>query len=157
MRRMLATGLAMLLAAVPAAAQHQGHGQEQQGQMQGRMGGGMQGGMGPLSGQLGRYAPTHLLKMKEMLTLTAEQVAELTAIQAAAKQAEDEAHAPAHAAGQSLRKALTDGADAATLKQYFQAHHTGMGNVQWARVEAAMQARAVLTEAQRGHVEGMKH
>jgi hypothetical protein len=44
--------------------------------------------------------------------------------------------------------------DTTAVRQHFQAAHAAMGNAHWAMLRAAAQAKAVLTEAQRGRVEG---
>ena len=166
MRTLIAAALvAALMAPAAAQAQQHQHGQPQgqgQGQGKGQMGG-MQGGMqmggglpGPLR-SLVPYAPDNVLKMKEMLDLTADQEKQLTALSAWAKQAGDEAHAPAEASMKSLRDELAKPEpNKESLRGYLVAHATAMGNMQWVRADAAMQAKALLTEAQRKHVEEMK-
>ncbi len=117
------------------------------------MGQGMNMGMGPLTRDLGPYAPSRLLGMADTLRLSAEQVNHLTTLATESKAAEENAHAPAHAAMQQLRKVLAvDSPDIPTLQALFQAHHTAMGNVQWVRAEAALKAREMLTAEQRGRV-----
>jgi hypothetical protein len=168
MRRLILAALvaALMAPAVAQAQQHQ-HGQPQgQGQKK-EMGqhqmGGMQGGMqmggglpGPLR-SLVPYAPDHVLKMKEMLDLTADQEKQLTALSDWAKQAGDEAHAPAEASMKSLNAELAKPEpNKASLQAFLVAHATAMGNMQWVRADAAMQAKALLSEAQRKHVEEMK-
>jgi hypothetical protein len=172
MRRLISAALvaALMAPAVAQAQQHQ-HGQPQtQGQkkemgahqmggMQGGMHGGMQmgGGLpGPLR-SLVPYAPDNVLKMKEMLELSADQEKQLTELAAWAKKAGDEAHAPAEASMKSLRAELEKPEpNKASLQALLVAHATAMGNMQWVRADAAMQAKALLTEAQRKHVEEMK-
>ncbi len=119
------------------------------------MGMGMGGMMGPM-GSIMAFDPSHLLAAKDRLQLTEPQVARLTAIRDAGKKAETDAHQPAHAAMMSLRKELDSAKpDTSTVRQLFMAHSTGMANVMWARASTALQARAVLTDLQRGRVEGM--
>lgn len=163
MRAVILTTLAVALAA-PAGAQQQQHQHGQQGQgqqpmMQQQMGGGMQGGgnlPGPLRG-FAAYAPDKVLAMKEMLSLTADQEAALTKLVGTGKAAVDEAHAPAMAAMRSLRAEMEKPSpDPETMRAFVVAHATAEGNMQWARVEAAMKAKALLTEAQRHHIESMK-
>lgn len=158
--------VAALMAPAAAQAQQHQHGQQQgqgqkqeMGQMGEMQGGGMQmgGGLpGPLRG-LVPFAPDNVLKMKAMLELTADQEKQLTALSAWAKKAGDEAHAPAEASMQSLRAELAKPEpNKESLQSFLVAHATAMGNMQWVRADAAMQAKALLTEAQRKHVEEMK-
>lgn len=158
MTRGVILAMAGALLAVPAAAQHEGHGQQQQNQMQMQMrmgqGGGGGGGedhgafMGPLR-SLAAFAPATLLEHGEHLGLTEAQKTALTGIKETAAKDAETAHAPAHAAMMSLRKALDAGEkDLEVLGSYYAAHHTAMGNSQWVQVRAALQARAVLTAEQ---------
>jgi hypothetical protein len=117
MRTLISAALVAVLMAPAAQAQQHQHGQPQgqgqkpqmgQHQMDG-MQGGMQGGMqmggglpGPLR-ELVPFAPDNVLKMKDMLELSADQEKQLTELAARAKKAGDEAHAPAEAAMQGLR------------------------------------------------------
>lgn len=156
MARGVLLAMAGALLAMPAAAQqHEGHGQQQQQQhmqMQMRMG---QGGgedhgafMGPLR-TLAAFAPAALLEHGEHLGLTEAQKTALTGIRETAARDAETAHAPAHAAMMSLRKALEAGeTDLEVLGSFYAAHHTAMGNTQWVQVRAALQARAVLTAEQ---------
>jgi Spy/CpxP family protein refolding chaperone len=172
MRSLVAVAAAVVLIAAPLAAQ--GHGGHQPtppaaGTAQGgMMGGGMQmgggeGPMGVLTAQFGKYAPDGVLGMKEHLALSADQEAQLAALVEEGKKAETDAHMPAHAAHMELRKLqAADQPDPAAMREFFMAHHTAEGNMQWLRVEIAIKARALLTPTQRTHVEqasagGMKH
>jgi Spy/CpxP family protein refolding chaperone len=155
MRSLFVVGLAGALLAGPLAAQAGGMGGMHQGQ------GGMQGqGMGMMvPGPLRKYmaySPAKLLEMKGMLELSSDQEAKLTALQDAARKESENAHAPAHAAMQSLQQEMTSaGPDLAKVEGYFKAHNMAMGNTQWIAVSTALQARAVLTDGQRKHVEEM--
>lgn len=163
MRSILTLALVAVLS-VPAAAQsHDGHqmGQPQAGQPQGRgmQGGGMQMGGEALPGPVRRYgafAPAKVLEMKGMLGLSAEQETAISALAAASKQAGDMAHEPAMAAMRSLRAELQKPSpDKDAIRQHLVAHATAEGNMQWAQLDAAMQVEALLTPAQRKHVEEM--
>jgi hypothetical protein len=126
----------------------------QMGMGQGGMGG-MDGMMGPM-GKVMAFDPEHVLAAKDKLQLTDQQVTRLTALRDAGKKTADDAHQPAHAAMQTLMKELESAApDTTKVRQLFMAHGTGMANVTWAKASTAFQARAVLTEIQRGRVEGM--
>ncbi len=101
------------------------------------------------------FAPGHLLERKDKLGLTAPQVTRLEALRDAAKTAHDRAAAAAKAAGDSLGTALKATApDTALARRLFRAHHDAMGEAHWAMLRAGAQAKAVLTDAQRGRVEG---
>ena len=54
-----------------------------------------------------------------------------------------------------MRKVLqADAPDTAALRQHFVAAHAAMGTAHLTMLRAAAQAKAVLTDAQRGRVEG---
>lgn len=165
MRALKLAALALMIPAVLAAQQHQ-HGHQQgagqqcggpgqaacpaggmmQGQGMGMMGGGM-------FGSIMQFAPDNLLKQSAQLALTAEQVERLTALRDATAKAADDAHQPAMAAHMSLNKTMKESpGDTVAIRQYFLAHETAESNMQWIRASAAFQARALLTEAQRGMV-----
>jgi Spy/CpxP family protein refolding chaperone len=172
MRKTLAwTALFGVLAAPVAAQQHEhpaGQPPAQAPARGGMMAGGMMMGagmvgMGPLTAQFGKYAPDALLAMNEHLSLTADQASKLAALAETAKQAGMAAHEPAMAAHMELRKLqAAEMPDTAAMRQYFMAHHTAEGNMQWIRASIAIRARALLTPTQRAHVEqmggeGVKH
>lgn len=134
-----------------------------QGGMHGRMG--MMGpGMGHMQQMMGMmepmmrgmaFTPEHLLARKDALELTAQQVTRLTALRDAAKTAHDAAHAEMQTHMEALQTAMKAASpDTNQLKQHFQAMHTAMGRAHWSMLTAAAQARAVLTDVQRGRVEG---
>ena len=159
MRSLFVVGLAGALLAGPLAAQAGGMGMGGMHQGQGGMRGqGMGMGMmvpGPLRKYMA-YSPAKVLEMKSMLELSGDQEAKLTALQEAARKQSEDAHAPAHAAMQSLQKELDSGSpNLEAVKGYFMAHNAAMGNTQWIEVSTALQAMALLTEGQRKHVEAM--
>jgi hypothetical protein len=131
------------------------------------MGGGMMGGMGQqgggMAGEAGMpgplrsfaaFAPDNVLAMKEMLELSADQEKKLASLAEYAKQAGENAHAPAMAAMKSLREELAKPApDEEIVKGYLSAHATAEGNMQWIRLKAGMDAKALLSAGQRKHVE----
>lgn len=122
------------------------------------MGQGMNMGMGPLTRDLGPFAPSRLLGMADTLQLSVEQGERLAALVTESTAAEENAHAPAQAAMQQLRKLLTASTpDVPSMRALFQAHHTAMGNVQWIRAEAGLRAREVLTAEQRERVGAGSH
>jgi len=134
------------------------------GMMQGRMKE-MHGMMGPMMGHMSQmmgpmmrgmgYNPEHLLMKQDQLQLTAQQITRLTALRDAFKTAHDAAQAGAKTHMDALHQVLQANApDTAALRQHFQAAHSAMGNAHFAMLRATAQAKAVLTDAQRGRVEG---
>jgi hypothetical protein len=100
------------------------------------------------------FAPGHLLERKDVLGLTAQQVTRLTALRDEAQRAHDAAAADARQHHEALSQAAQAATDTAALRRHFQAAHGAMGNAHWIGLRAAVQARGVLTEAQRGRVDG---
>jgi hypothetical protein len=155
-----------LLGAGSLEAQMHHQGQEaRRGQQQGMMDGmgamggmdmmGMMGMMGPMA-EFAAFAPGQILAHREHLGLTDEQATALTALQEKTDQAAEAAHAPAHAAMQSLQQELAaETPDMERAHQLFVAHQTAMGNVQWARLEGAVEAGKLLTPEQRGMIKGI--
>lgn len=145
-------GVALLVMAAPLAGQQPGA-MAPQGQMTGHMMA-MQEMMGPMM-RIMVYAPDHLLGRKDVLGLTEQQVARLTALRDAAKAAHDGAAADAKAHGDALALAFAAPApDTAALRLHFDGMHAAMGRAHVAMLRAAAQAKAVLTDTQRARVEG---
>jgi len=155
--------LLALAAAAPLAAQQPDSAKKPAGHQMGHMMGPgmmhgrmmeMQGMMGPMMRGMA-YNPEHLLMKKDQLQLTAQQITRLTALRDAAKTAHDAAQADAKTHMDALQQVLQANApDTAALRQHFQAAHSAMGNAHLAMLRATAQAKAVLTDAQRGRVEG---
>ena len=115
----------------------------------------MMGGLGILK-TFQPFAPDVLLKHSEHLKLTADQITRLTRLRDQSALAVKEAHQAAHEAHMNLNQTLKSTPDDTTaLRRYFLEHHNGEGTMQWLRVSAALQARAVLTAEQRGTLESM--
>ena len=125
----------------------------------------MHGMMSPMMGQMMEmmgpmmramaFDPDHLLARKDALELTPQQVTRLTALRDAAKTSHDAAHAELQTHMAAMAQAMKANApDTTALKQHFQAAQAAMGRAHWAMLSAAAQARAVLTDLQRGRVEG---
>lgn len=156
MRLATVTVIALLTAAPLAAQEHEhereaARGSHMQMNMQMPM---MEEMMGPMM-RVMMFSPEHLLQRKDVLGLTAAQVARLTALRDAAKTAHDAAQADAKTHHDALMQAMSAGApDTVALRQHFQAAHTAMGTAHWSMLRAAAQARAVLTDGQRGRVDG---
>src|SRR2546429_9478912 len=109
----------------------------------------MQEMMGPMM-QVMLYTPQHLLARKDALGLTSDQVTRLTALRDAARSAGEAAEADAHSHMQALEQAAeSPKPDTSAIKVHFQAAHGAMGKAHWAMLASAVQARAVLTDAQR--------
>ncbi len=133
------------LATTPLAAQHPAA-------PMGRMMGdpmGMQEMMAPLA-QVMLYTPQHLLPRKDALGLTADQVARLTALRDATTAAQDAAVSEARTHLEELQQAA-DAAlpDSGVVKTHFQAAQAAMGRARWLSIRSAMEAKALLTPAQR--------
>jgi Spy/CpxP family protein refolding chaperone len=128
----------------------------QQGQGQGQARGGGMGAMmmmGPLADFL-PFAPASLLEHADRLALSPDQIERLTALEKSAEQRLEHAHAPAQAAMQGVDRELeAEIPDTASVRQLLAAHMTAMGNMQWVRLQAALEARAILTPEQRTLVE----
>ncbi len=109
----------------------------------------MQGMMAPMM-QVMLFAPQHLLARRDALGLTADQVGRLTALRDARQAEHDAAMRDARAHLLELRQAASVPApDTSAVKTHFQAAHTAMGKAHWLALVSAMQAKAVLTDAQR--------
>ena len=129
--------------------------------MRDMMEGGMRGDMvtspegTPAGSRALAFSPGELLSHKENLALTSQQESRLTALRVAAESANqaalEEEKKHTEALGQTVAAPVID-TSAARL------HLLGAGaardKAQWALLRAAAQAKAVLTEAQRGRVEG---
>lgn len=109
----------------------------------------MQDMMAPMM-QVMLFAPQHLLARRDALGLTADQVGRLTALRDAGQAEHDAAMRDARAHLLELRQAANAPApDTSAVKTHFQAAHSAMGKAHWLALVAAMQAKAVLTDAQR--------
>jgi len=101
------------------------------------------------------FTPDHLLARKDSLGLTPQQVTRLTALRDAAKTAHDAAHANAKAHMDALAQVFqTAVPDTNAVKQHFQAAHAAMGKAHLTMLTAAARAKALLTDEQRGRVNG---
>jgi hypothetical protein len=144
-------GPGMMHRGMPAMAGHDAMGPMMQ-HMMGMQG--MMGMMGPMMRGMA-FTPDHLLARKDALELTPQQVTRLTALRDAAKTAHDAAQTDMQSHMQALGQAMKASApDTNALKQHFQAAQAAMGRAHWAMLSAAAQARAALTDVQRGRVEG---
>jgi Spy/CpxP family protein refolding chaperone len=147
------------LVAAPLAAQHPA--KPDTGMMHHMMGPGMMGPMMQMQEMMEpmmramAFAPDHLLMRKDDLHLSAQQVARLTAIRDAAKTAHEAAQAEAKAHMGALGQAMQANApDTSSVRVHFQAAHAAMGQAHLTMLTAAAQAKAVLTDEQRGRVNG---
>jgi LTXXQ motif family protein len=137
----------------PAMPMHR-HGEMDMDPMMGQMMMGMMEMMGPMMRTMA-FAPDHLLARKDALELTPQQVTRLTALRDAAKSAHEAAHAAMQTHMTALAQTMKANApDTAALKQHFQEAQAAMSRAHWAMLSAAAQARALLTDAQRGRVDG---
>jgi Spy/CpxP family protein refolding chaperone len=150
-----------------------GPGQMMQGGMmgQGMMGGGMmmnggmmagwmRYGMGMDSSTMGSmmrtmaFMPQHLLAERSSLKLTPAQVTRLESIQQSMQAAHRAMWSQAQPHMRNLASMMGgSSADSAALKRDFDAAQSAMSAAHWAVVNAVLDARAVLTPAQRRQVE----
>jgi hypothetical protein len=110
--------------------------------------------MGPMTVAMA-FAPDHLLQRKDALGLSAQQVTRLTTLRDGAKAGHQAAAADAKQRMEALRQAMQSAtSDTAALRRAFQAAHDAMGAAHWTMLRTAAQAKAVLTDEQRGRVNG---
>ena len=139
-----------------AAQQHRApRGMPQGGMMHGDMMPGMDSMMAPMMRAMA-YAPEHLLRRKDALHLTSDQVAQLTTLGDAAKAAHDAAAQQAQMHMGEMEQVMQAAApDTAAVKHHFEAAHRLMGDAMWAMLQAAAQGRALLTDEHRTQVDAM--
>lgn len=134
-----------------------GHGMRQgdgHGMMSPMMGHPLMGMIGPMM-RTAAYNPASLLRHKDVLKLTDQQVSRLTVLRDAAKTAHDAAMSEMQTHLKEMRPLMDAAApDTAKIKPHFQAALAAMARAHWAMLVAATQARAVLDDTQRARVEG---
>ena len=109
----------------------------------------MQEMMGPMM-QVMLYTPQHLLARKDALGLTGDQVARLSTLRDAAETGREAAMADANGHMQAVQQAAAGPtSDTVALKTHFEAAHAAMGKAHWLSLVSAVQAKAVLNDAQR--------
>jgi hypothetical protein len=141
----------LAFAALPVAAQQprMGHDQEMMSHMMQ-----MEQMMAPMMRGMA-FAPDHLLMRKDALGLTAQQVTRLTALRDAAKTVHDAAQADAKTHMDALAQAMQASApDTGAVRLHFQGAHAAMGKAHFTMLTAAARAKALLTDEQRGRVNG---
>src|SRR3989442_898036 len=130
-----------------------GGGMGMEGMMGGMMGHMMQT-MGPMTRTMAS-SPAHLLMHKDVLHLTDQQAAKLTALRDAAQAAHDAAMTAMRTQGEAMATAMSVATpDTTQLKAHFQAAQAAMAQAHWVMLSAAAQARALLTETQPARVDG---
>jgi len=147
----------LAMAATPLMAQqHQAHpGAARPMAMHDDMMPGMDSMMAPMMRAMA-YAPQHLLRQKDALHLTSEQVAELTTLGDAAKATHDAAAQQAKMHLGEMEQVMQAAVpDTAAVKMHMDAAHRFMGDAMWAMMRSAAQSRALLTDAQRTQVDAM--
>ena len=108
--------------------------------------------MGPMM-QVLLYTPQHLLARKEALGLTSDQVTRLSSLRKAAQAGQEAAMAEGKNHAQAVQQAAAGPTpDTVALKTHFEAAHAAMGKAHWLALVSAVQAKAVLTDAQRTKV-----
>ncbi len=101
------------------------------------------------------FDPARLLARKDALGLSAQQVAQLTALENNAKPGMTAAQKQIKTERAAIASGLNaDAPDTVQLKRHYEALQTAAGNEHWARVSTSLKAWAVLTEEQRGKVRG---
>lgn len=124
------------------------------GGMMGAMGEGHGAMMGPMM-RVGVFQPAHLLERKDVLGLSADQVKKLEEVKAGAEKAHDETHAAMESHHAALAQAWSAARpNAQEIRRHFEAAHAAMGRAHWAQMDAAIQAKALLTDVQRARAEG---
>lgn len=147
---------ALVMVAGPLAAQQHGRGQgtmHEQGQ--GAM-------MGP-GHAVAAFSPERLLEQRTELALTETQIGRLEQLRSETAARVDQAMA-SHEKHRAEMAALlaSDAPDPQMVRAHFQGAHDSMGTAHWAEMQAALEARALLTEEQRAKVkaampEGQMH
>ena len=151
MRTMSVLVAATTLVALPLAAQEQGGMMSGQMDMQGI--GTMDSMMAPMMRSLAT-APERLLTRKAALHLTSDQVSQLTALRDAARPARDSASQQAMTHLREMDEVMhTAAPDTAAVRHHFEAALRYMGQAHMTMLDAAAQARSVLTDDQRKQVD----
>jgi hypothetical protein len=126
----------------------------------GMMAGWMRYGMGMDSSMMGSmmgnmaYMPQHLLAERDSLKLTPAQVTRLQSIEQSMHSVHQAMWQQAQPHMRAMASVMSGSSpDSASLKRDFDAASAAMSAAHWAVVNAAVQARGVLTEAQRHQVE----
>jgi Spy/CpxP family protein refolding chaperone len=103
------------------------------------------------------YAPDRLVNRREALKLTPEQVSRLETLAQEARKAREQADTVARARADELRTLWEAPApDVRAIERAHQSLATARQAAALAEVRAAAQAKAVLTDEQRGHVAGWR-
>lgn len=101
------------------------------------------------------FDPARLLSRKDVLGLSAQQIAQLTALEHEARNGlADAVHQIRTERAAIAADLKADAPDTIQLKRHYEALQTAAGNAHWTRLSTSLQARTVLTEAQRGTVRG---
>ncbi len=154
MRTMSLLAVATALLALPLAAQQPG-GMMGGAQMQMMDMGMMDSMMAPMMRSMAT-APERLLARKTALKLTADQVSQLTALRDATRPVRDSAAQKAMMHLREMDQVMhVPAPDTAAIRQHFDAALQFMGQAHMAMLDAAAQARAVLTDDQRKDVDAM--
>jgi Spy/CpxP family protein refolding chaperone len=101
------------------------------------------------------FDPARLLARKDALGLSAQQVGRLTALENNTKPGMTAALQQIKTERAAIAAGLNaDAPDTVQLKRHYEALQTAAGNAHWARVSTSLEARAVLSQEQRGKVRG---
>ena len=152
MRTVSLVAAATALLVLPLAAQQPGGMMDGQ-QMQGMGMGLMDSMMAPMMRSMAT-APERLLLRKAALHLTADQVSQITALRDAMRPVRDSAAQQAMMHLKEMDAVMhVPSPDTAAIRQHFEAALQYMGQAHMAMLDAAAQARAVLTDDQRKQVD----
>lgn len=100
-----------------------------------------------------QFAPAAVLREREALGLSDEQVTRLTILAEETAAVRDKALATHETHRNQLQHALMAPVpDPATIRTHFDAAHAAMGHAHWVGVDAAIRSMAVLTDNQRAQV-----
>ena len=156
MMKVMAWMTVLAASAAPLAAQqHPAHRAAPAMAMHGDMMPGMDSMMAPMMRAMAD-APEHLLRRKDALHLTADQVSLLTLLADSARTAHDAAAQQAQMHLGEMEQVLhTATPDTAAVRMHFDAAHKYMSDAMWAMLRSAALARAALTDEQRTQVDAM--
>ncbi len=117
--------------------------------------GGQRGMMQHARGRRTPFSPGHLLRRSAPLELNEDQIAELTELRDGLEAAGREAHSGRSGTQSRMRELMgSDEPDLNAIREEFMSNHAALGEFQWARIEAGVNARNLLTDEQRGRVQG---
>lgn len=107
----------------------------------------MAGGRG--NAAMARYQPALLLRMQERLELTEQQVGQLAELNTEALAAQEQTRARLTSQRAQLMEALVaEDPNPQTVRRHHEAAQAALSDLQWSRINATLEARALLTDDQ---------